>query len=207
MVNSIKNRGTGIEALSLRSLNHISLVCRSIEDSIKFYENVLGFVRIKRPGSFGFNGAWLFNYGIGIHLLQSADPDNLPKKTEINPRDNHISFQCEDVQGVERKLQEMNMKYVKRIVEDGGIYVDQLFIHDPDGFMVELCNCENFPVEPINMMGPAPACVRRPSHMRTSPPIGNSEEKEMQSIVTKQMAQLVVDGGRGEEEFALQYYK
>lgn len=35
----------------------------------------------------------LFNYAIGIHLLQSEDPDNMPKKGEINPKDNHISFQ------------------------------------------------------------------------------------------------------------------
>lgn len=35
----------------------------------------------------------LFGYGIGIHLLQSEDPENMPRKTEINPKDNHISFQ------------------------------------------------------------------------------------------------------------------
>lgn len=35
----------------------------------------------------------LFNYGIGIHLLQSEDPESMTKKTEINPKDNHISFQ------------------------------------------------------------------------------------------------------------------
>lgn len=35
----------------------------------------------------------LFGYGIGIHLLQSEEPENMPKKTEINPKDSHISFQ------------------------------------------------------------------------------------------------------------------
>ena len=36
----------------------------------------------------------LFNYGIGVHLLQAEDPASMPpKKTEINPKDNHISFQ------------------------------------------------------------------------------------------------------------------
>ncbi|KAH9310028.1 hypothetical protein KI387_037939, partial [Taxus chinensis] len=80
-------------SLPLVSLNHISLVCRSVQESLDFYENVLGFVPIKRPGSFNFDGAWLFSYGMGIHLLQSPDPSNLPTKTEINPMDNHISFQ------------------------------------------------------------------------------------------------------------------
>ncbi|GMH15931.1 hypothetical protein Nepgr_017772 [Nepenthes gracilis] len=81
--------------LHLTSLNHISHVCKSVEESIDFYQNVLGFAPIRRPGSFDFDGAWLFGYGIGIHLLQTDDPENMPKKGEINPKDNHISFQCE----------------------------------------------------------------------------------------------------------------
>lgn len=44
--------------LHLKSLNHISLVCRSVEESIDFYQNVLGFIPIRRPGSFDFDGAW-----------------------------------------------------------------------------------------------------------------------------------------------------
>lgn len=135
--------------LHLKSLNHISLVCRSVEESIDFYQNVLGFFPIRRPGSFNFDGAWLFGYGIGIHLLQTEDPDNTPKKTEINPKDNHISFQCESMSAVEKKLKEMGITYVRAMVEEGGIHVDQIFFHDPDGFMIEICNCDNLPVVPL----------------------------------------------------------
>ncbi|RVW81625.1 hypothetical protein CK203_044557 [Vitis vinifera] len=135
--------------LHLTSLNHISLVCSSVEESINFYQNVLGFVPIRRPDSFDFNGAWLFSYGIGIHLLQSDDPENMPKKKEINPKDNHISFQCESMGAVEKKLKEMGMEYTRQKVVEGGIEVDQLFFHDPDGFMIEICNCDNLPVIPL----------------------------------------------------------
>ncbi|KAM0033402.1 putative glyoxalase/Bleomycin resistance protein/Dihydroxybiphenyl dioxygenase [Helianthus debilis subsp. tardiflorus] len=135
--------------LQLKSINHISLVCRSVEESIDFYTNVLGFVPIRRPGSFDFDGAWLFNFGIGIHLLQSENPESMPKKSEINPKDNHISFQCESMGTVEKKLKEMEIVYKRQRVEEGGIYVDQLFFHDPDGFMIEICNCDNLPVIPI----------------------------------------------------------
>ncbi|EOY31008.1 hypothetical protein QUC31_019980 [Theobroma cacao] len=135
--------------LQLKCLNHVSLVCRSIEKSLDFYQNVLGFFPIKRPGSFDFSGAWLFNYGIGIHLLQSENPDNMPKIGRINPKDNHISFQCECMATVEKKLKEMKLEYVKGGVEDGGIRVDQLFFHDPDGTMIEVCNCDNLPVVPL----------------------------------------------------------
>ncbi|CAN1216711.1 Glyoxylase I 4 [Linum perenne] len=140
----------GIEnPLQLKSLNHISLVCRSVDKSLDFYQHVLGFFPIRRPGSFDFDGAWLFGYGIGIHLLQSEDPENMPKICVINPKDNHISFQCESMATVEKKLKEMEIEYVKGRVEEGGIYVDQLFFHDPDGSMIEICNCDNLPVVPL----------------------------------------------------------
>ncbi|GAB4850087.1 Glyoxylase I 4 [Ancistrocladus abbreviatus] len=135
--------------LHLSSINHISLVCRSVEKSIDFYQNVLGFAPIRRPGSFNFDGAWLFGHGIGIHLLQTDEPESMPKKREINPKDNHISFQCESMGAVENKLKEMAIKYVRARVEEGGISVDQLFFHDPDGFMIEICNCENLPIIPL----------------------------------------------------------
>ncbi|XP_039132876.1 metallothiol transferase FosB-like [Dioscorea cayenensis subsp. rotundata] len=137
--------------LPLMSLNHVSFLCSSVSRSVKFYEEVLGFVSIKRPSSFKFHGAWLFNYGVGIHLLQCNSPEDIPKKKGvINPKDNHISFQCSDMHYLKRKLEEMGIQYVTAIVEEGGILVDQIFFHDPDGYMVEICNCENIPILPLS---------------------------------------------------------
>ncbi|WVZ24659.1 hypothetical protein V8G54_003203 [Vigna mungo] len=111
--------------------------------------NILGFFPIRRPGSLDFDGAWLFGYGIGIHLLQAKDhPCNIPRMKEINPKDNHISFQA-SMGAVEKKLEEMEIEYVRATVEEGGIKVDQLFFHDPDGFMVEICNCDILPMIPL----------------------------------------------------------
>ncbi|KAF9678229.1 hypothetical protein SADUNF_Sadunf07G0013200 [Salix dunnii] len=141
------------EALPLLSLNHVSLMCRSVWASARFYEDVLGFVHIKRPSSFNFNGAWLYNYGIGIHLIENPSIDELDTIVEprpINPKDNHMSFQCTDVGLVKRKLQEMGMRYVTAVVEEDGIKVDQVFFHDPDGYMVEICNCDNIPILPLS---------------------------------------------------------
>lgn len=137
--------------LPLLSLNHVSFVCKSVAASTKFYETILGFQVVKRPSSFDFEGVWLFNYGVGIHLLQCKPWDDIPKKSEINPRDNHISFQCPDIVSVEKNLQELKIKYEKRVVEDEGLFVNQLFFHDPDGYMVEICNCENLPVIPLSL--------------------------------------------------------
>ncbi|CAI0389647.1 unnamed protein product [Linum tenue] len=151
--------------LQLKSLNHISVACRSLERSLEFYQNVLGFFPIRRPGSFNFDGAW-----IGIHLLQCDDleEEDVPAAgiTRINPKDNHISFQCESMAMAEKKLKEMEVEYVKSRVEEGGVYVDQLFFHDPDGHMVEICNCDNLPVVPL--LPAAAAVVVRGGGCRSS---------------------------------------
>ncbi|XP_016703949.1 uncharacterized protein [Gossypium hirsutum] len=111
MLDSVE--ANNFEALPLLSLNHVSLLCRSVWDSVRFYEDVFGFVSIKRPSSFKFNGAWLYNYGIGIHLIENPsidDFDTIVEPRPINPKDNHISFQCTDVGLVMRRLQDMGMK-------------------------------------------------------------------------------------------------
>ncbi|MCO5606613.1 hypothetical protein L7F22_060801 [Adiantum nelumboides] len=137
--------------LPISSVNHISLLCSSVQKSTAFYEDVLGFFPIKRPGSFDFDGAWLFNYGMGIHLIQAPNPSELPKKVDINPKDNHMSFQtgCQDIGEVEEHLRELGVGYLRVAVEEGGILVDQIFFHDPDGFMIEVCTCENLPLVPL----------------------------------------------------------
>lgn len=80
--------------IPLLALNHVSRVCSSVKDSVDFYTKVLGFVLIERPEAFDFDGAWLFNYGVGIHLVHAKDDEKLPQDREnLDPMDNHISFQ------------------------------------------------------------------------------------------------------------------
>ena len=44
--------------LPILSVNHLSLLCSSVEKSSCFYKDILGFVPIKRPGALGSRGAW-----------------------------------------------------------------------------------------------------------------------------------------------------
>ncbi|XP_073127948.1 glyoxylase I 4-like [Henckelia pumila] len=139
---------SNITKLPLLSLNHVSFICKSVKKSVEFYTQVLGFVLIKRPSSFDFEGAWLFSHGIGIHLLE-VEKVTWKKDKIINPKDNHISFQCSDMDVIMSRLEEMKIEYVKAIVREGGIIVDQIFFHDPDGYMIEICNCQNIPILPM----------------------------------------------------------
>ncbi|KAM7265935.1 hypothetical protein ACFE04_003618 [Oxalis oulophora] len=142
----------------LMALNHVSRLCRNVKESVEFYKNVLGFVLIERPHAFeSFDGAWLFNYGIGIHLVQAkeVDKDRLPQTNHLDPMDNHISFQCEDMDAIEQTLKDHNIECIRREVEEGNgrIKIEQLFFNDPDGFMIEICNCENLKLVPAGSLG------------------------------------------------------
>ncbi|XP_009606733.1 glyoxylase I 4-like [Nicotiana tabacum] len=137
-----------ITRMPLLALNHVSYVCKSVPTSVQFFEQVLGFVLIQRPSSFDFEGAWLFNHGIGIHLLGKEDAKS--KKERINPKDNHISFQCSDMDLIIERLKELKIEYVTATVKEGGVTVDQLFFHDPDGNMIEICNCQTIPILPLS---------------------------------------------------------
>lgn len=50
------------QEVPLLALNHVSYVCKSLHTSVKFYQNVLGFVLVKRPSSFDFEGAWYVEF-------------------------------------------------------------------------------------------------------------------------------------------------
>ncbi|KAK2966094.1 hypothetical protein RJ640_025590 [Escallonia rubra] len=166
--------------LPLLSLNHVSYICKSVARSAKFYEDVLGFVLVKRPSSFNFEGAWLFNHGIGIHLLEVDDVPE--KKGVINPKDNHISFQCSNMEVIIQRLEEMKTQYVTAVVKEGGVTVDQLFFHDPDGYMIEICNCQNLPVLPLS------ACPLRKL------PDPSSDNHKTSSIFGKVSSMLLFSG-------------
>jgi len=163
MIVEIEEVVRSCEALPLLSLNHVSLLVRSVCASVRFYEDVLGFFLIKRPSSFNFHGAWLFNYGIGIHLLDAETIEDeyttMNVSRPINPKENHISFQCTDVELVKKRLEVMGIKYVTALVEEGGIEVNQVFFHDPDGYMIEICNCDNLPILPLS------SCPFKPKHV------------------------------------------
>ena len=64
-------------------------------------------------------------------------------------------LQCEDMEALEQRLKQFNVKYTKRTIDDdkNGTKIDQLFFCDPDGYMIEMCNCENLKLVPAGSLG------------------------------------------------------
>ncbi|GAX77092.1 hypothetical protein CEUSTIGMA_g4538.t1 [Chlamydomonas eustigma] len=131
--------------LSIGGLNHVSRVCADVQETANFYRNLLGFLDIKRP-RFDFEGAWLFHphSSVGLHLIKGTP---VYRSSAINPKADHLSFLCPDLLEVEDSLIKSCIEYVKQcVVEEDGIRVTQVFFHDPDNNMIEICNCDEFPL-------------------------------------------------------------
>lgn len=116
-------------ALRARSLHHASVRVADVERSRAFYEDLLGLAQAPRP-DLGFPGVW---YALGetqIHLIQQ------PKVfDDIDPTDPHVALEVEDLAAVRRMLEARGIP----CRDFGG---RQLWILDPDGNVVELCERE-----------------------------------------------------------------
>lgn len=141
--------------LALAMLHHVSRVTLRLEESRAFYRDVLGFQEIPRP-DFDFDGAWLFRAGLQIHLIVDAtrQPSGRSLSTStapINSRDNHIAFETEDIEAVERRLNEHGIVYRENRQATTG--VKQLFFRDPDGYYIEVGHYG--PTKTSGKLGPA----------------------------------------------------
>jgi catechol 2,3-dioxygenase-like lactoylglutathione lyase family enzyme len=122
--------------LPISSVNHVARVTRNLAASKAFYRDVLGFREVRRP-NFPFAGAWLYNYGLQIHLIEpEGQTDPLAAGGKISARADHLAFHAPDTQAVERLLEDHGIRFAKNYVKDRG--VTQLFFHDPDGNHIEI---------------------------------------------------------------------
>jgi catechol 2,3-dioxygenase-like lactoylglutathione lyase family enzyme len=105
-------------------LHHASIRVADLERSRKFYEDLLGFRCAPRP-DLGFPGAW---YALGdgqLHVMQT------PKRGEgIDPTEPHVALEVEDYEATKRDLGERGIEFLE--------LGPQLWIRDPDGYVVEL---------------------------------------------------------------------
>jgi len=121
------------EPLPLLHLHHIARTTRDTAKIVAFYCNVLGFRELPRP-PFNFTGAWLFGYGIQIHIIENKSLAN-NEEPAVNTRDNHIAFATKDAEHVKHLLLEHGVDF-KEQVNAGG--AKQMFFRDPDGHQIEV---------------------------------------------------------------------
>ncbi len=121
------------QPLPISSVNHVAVTTRDVERTRNFYRDVLGFREVARP-TFSFGGAWLFNYGLMIHVIENQSAATGGEG--ISTRDNHLALHTDDMDAAERGLQEHGVVYRKNEIVDRGI--KQIFFRDPDGYHIEI---------------------------------------------------------------------
>ncbi|MFO0947964.1 MAG: VOC family protein [Planctomycetota bacterium] len=118
--------------IPIESVNHIARETDDVPRALAFYRDILGFRQVWRP-NFDFDGAWLFNYGVMIHLIKGVPPD---RPGEISTRADHVAFHTPNIDAVETALKEHGIEYKSNYVPMTG--VRQVFFHDPDGNHIEV---------------------------------------------------------------------
>ena len=128
--------------MKVKALDHVSISTRCLDDTRKFYEDVLGFEVGARP-KLASTGYWLYSDGKAtIHVvLNEKEAPAAPIKATAEEMqdtgiDNHIAFTVEDGKQVTDRLTELGYGYWDRDLSDRGLY--QVFVKDPNGVILEL---------------------------------------------------------------------
>lgn len=119
--------------MKVRGLDHYNLDTVKPEETVSFYEGVLGVVNdpSRRP-DFGFPGAWLFAGDRAIIHLNFVDEDKAGPTGAFN----HIAFEAEGFLDFCARLDERGVGY--RTSELTGSDLLQIFVEDPNGVRLEL---------------------------------------------------------------------
>lgn len=116
--------------ITIKELNHVMLRVRDLDASIHFYGEILALRRIARP-AFDFPGAWFALGAQELHLI--GDPAlSVSSRTH-----HHFAVLVDDPAAARRELERKGWTKLRGPAPrpDGAM---QLFVSDPDGYMIEL---------------------------------------------------------------------
>jgi catechol 2,3-dioxygenase-like lactoylglutathione lyase family enzyme len=127
--------------MSIR-LQHCGLVVSDLERSRRFYGEALGLEELSRPSNFAFAGAWFALADTELHLLAEADTTSRAGMPPPGPAiagglATHLALEVEDLPAWQARLGAHGVEPAAGPMPRGD-GVDQLFVLDPDGYVVEL---------------------------------------------------------------------
>ena len=136
----------------LHKVNHIAITVSDVGRSLAFYTDILGLQQIRRP-NFDRHGAWLTMGNLELHLIKGVPTVHEGDDLIVG----HISFESENMASVLERLKALHIPFKQNIsVPDpeksrASIFegtstkqtdVVQFFVTDPDGYYIEICNCD-----------------------------------------------------------------
>ncbi len=124
--------------MKIQQLDHVALHVQGVENSCQFYRQVLQLPAMQRP-DFDFPGAW-FRIGTTQELHLIGDRSTPVQSAR---RGTHWAMQVDDLDAWEEHLIQHKASFEPRRHRPDG--AQQIFVKDPDGYSIELCQ----PAEPI----------------------------------------------------------
>ena len=131
--------------MKIRTLDHTALLVRDVEKSRHFYGRVLGMEEVSRPHTFDFPGAWFRMGKTELHLIgeteagrvAAVEPNSYRPDELARGYGTHSAYEVDDLEETQRHLREHDITIVggPRPRGDG---ITQLYILDPDNYVVEL---------------------------------------------------------------------
>jgi len=137
-------RGRGERpASTARGLHHVALICRDVEETIRFYQDLLGFPLVELVENRDYAGSSHFFFDIGNrNLLGFFDfpGHEHPPFSETIGGVQHIaiSVDAERFAAARARFDEVGLEYLG---PDRGVE-DSLYVRDPNGVGIELYNEE-----------------------------------------------------------------
>ena len=120
--------------MSVGTLDHFNIRTRKLDDTVRFYEDVMGLEKGPRP-NFAFPGAWMYSEGKAVvHIvdISKTDEQQKPDSGVVH----HVAFASRGFDGMKQRLESKKMPYDARQVPGGDLW--QIFVDDPNGVMIEL---------------------------------------------------------------------
>lgn len=120
--------------MGVGALDHFNVRTRMLGETVRFYEEVLGLKQGPRP-NFAFPGAWLYSDGRAVVHLVDISPTNEVQKPDSGVV-HHVAFMSTGFASMKQHLQTLGVAFDAREVPGGELW--QIFVHDPNGVMIEL---------------------------------------------------------------------
>src|SRR3569833_2677719 len=120
--------------VSVGVLDHFNIRTRKLDDTVRFYEDVLGLEKGPRP-NFAFPGAWMYSEG-RLVVFFVVFLGSVVLLLLVSGVVHHVAFASRGFDGMKQRLASKGMKFDSRQVPGGELW--QIFVNDPNGVMIEL---------------------------------------------------------------------
>jgi catechol 2,3-dioxygenase-like lactoylglutathione lyase family enzyme len=121
-------------SMSVGVLDHYNVSTRKLDETVRFYENVLGLVNGPRP-PFDFPGAWLYSEGHPVLHLNDLSPTDKPQRPDSGVID-HIAFGSRGFEAMKQHLASKGIQFRVNQVPNSRRW--QIFLDDPNNILIEL---------------------------------------------------------------------